>query len=412
MMMGGSEDCGSKSIRLDLMTVRACRNRARAGSRTSASFIAEESRAVYDATMRTVAVLGYGRFGGALGVLLSDAGVPFRAFDPAPGVTVPEAHRAGSIAALVDGARIVVVAVPIPRTREALISLAPHLGPGHLVLDVGSVKMAPMESMREVLGARVPHAGTHPLFGPLSLAIGERPLRAVVCQSPLHPDAAEEARRFYADLGCEVSVQTAEQHDAVMADTHALTFFVAKGLLEAGVEVDVPFAPASFQAIARTIETVRSDAGHLFRTLETDNPYAPAARKRLLEALVRIDAALVTPTPTAPSPSTGRTEDEPAPTADASDIPDLGQRSPALRETREMIDTLDRELLELLVRRAHLARRAAAAKARLGRPIYDAPREKSLLDTRRAWAHDEGLDEEHILDVYRAILQFSRGVQK
>ena len=49
-----------------------------------------------------------------------------------------------------------------------------------------------------------------------------------------------------------------------MAWTHALAFFVAKGMIDAGAGMEVPFAPPSFQAIARTIEIVRSDAGHLF----------------------------------------------------------------------------------------------------------------------------------------------------
>src|SRR6202023_3205648 len=86
--------------------------------------------------------------------------------------------------------------------------------------------------------------------------------------------------------------QTPEGHDRVMAHTHALTFFVAKGMIDAGAATAVPFAPPSFQAISRTIETVRSDAGHLFAAIARDNPFAPEARKELVRALAAIDAAL------------------------------------------------------------------------------------------------------------------------
>ena len=72
-----------------------------------------------------------------------------------------------------------------------------------------------------------------------------------------------------------------------MAHTHALTFFVAKGMIDAGAATAVPFAPPSFQAISRTIETVRSDAGHLFAAIARDNPFAPEARKELVRALAR-----------------------------------------------------------------------------------------------------------------------------
>ena len=101
----------------------------------------------------------------------------------------------------------------------------------------------------------------------------------VLCPSPLHPAAARRARAFYEQIGCEVIEQTPEGHDRVMAYTHALTFFVAKGMLDAGAGEAVPFAPPSFHAISRTIEAVRADAGHLFRAIQGENPYAAEARR-------------------------------------------------------------------------------------------------------------------------------------
>ena len=56
-------------------------------------------------------------------------------------------------------------------------------------------------------------------------------------------------------------------------------------------------------------------------------------------------------------------------------VPDLRERSPELREVRDLIDDVDRELLELLHRRTQLAQRAARAKAELGAPILDPARE-------------------------------------
>ena len=43
------------------------------------------------------------------------------------------------------------------------------------------------------------------------------------------------------------------EHDRVMADTHALALFIAKGLLEATGGAAPAFAPPSFQAVARVI---------------------------------------------------------------------------------------------------------------------------------------------------------------
>src|SRR4029077_4535001 len=123
--------------------------------------------------------------------------------------------------------------------------------------------------------------------------------------------AATRVRTLYEQIGCEVIEQTPESHDRMMAHTHALTFFVAKGMIDAGAGMEVPFAPPSFQAIARTIETVRSDAGHLFTAIARDNPFAAEARKQLVSALSSIDQALDTPeadsadtaSPAAPDPT-------------------------------------------------------------------------------------------------------------
>ncbi|RKI06459.1 prephenate dehydrogenase/arogenate dehydrogenase family protein, partial [Corallococcus praedator] len=235
--------------------------------------------------------------------------------------------------------------------------------------------------------------GTHPLFGPLSLAMAERPMRVVVCPNPLHPEAAPRARRFYEALGCEVIEQTPEGHDRVMAETHALTFFVAKGMVDSGVAVDVPFAPASFKALSRTIETVRSDAGHLFTAIQQENRFATEARERLLQALQAIHRDLAA----LPAVASAR---EVAGMA----LPGLASGPPEPRETREHIDQLDRELVELLARRGELARRQSRAHA---------PEEPSgtqaLLAARRAWATELGLDPEEVEALFRVILEAPGG---
>jgi len=345
-----------------------------------------------------VALLGFGRFGRALGSLLEEAQVPYRALDPR--VDVPQRVRATGIPELVTGASFVVLAVPVPRTRSALQSLRPFLTREQTVLDVGSVKVHPYADLESVLGEAIPWVATHPLFGPVSLALAERPLRVVVCPSPRHPEAAARTAELYRRIGCEVIEQTAESHDRVMAHTHALTFFVAKGMLDAGAGMDVPFAPPSFQAISRTIETVRSDAGHLFAAIQRENPFAQQARQQLVEALAEINRALeVTPEDAVPGSASFA-------------IPDLGARSPELQETRDLIDAVDRELLALLARRATLAQRAGKAKAQLGHPILDPAREAGLLVERRVWAESAHLDPEAIDELFRAILRFSRQAQR
>lgn len=241
-------------------------------------------------TVRTTAILGFGRFGRALASLLVEAGGQVRAFDPQDGV--PEALRTRSLADLVAGAGEVVLAIPVAQMAAAARALRPHLDPSQVVIDVSSVKHGAVRDLTEVLGGDLPWVATHPLFGPTSIARHDRPLLAVVCPNPLHPEAAARARALFASIGCEVVEQDAIDHDRAMASTHALAFFVARGLIDIGAGEGAPFVPPSFRAMAAMIEAVRSDASHLFTTIQNDNPYAAEARARLLSALTAIDRDL------------------------------------------------------------------------------------------------------------------------
>jgi prephenate dehydrogenase len=342
-----------------------------------------------------IGILGYGRFGRALGSLLHEAGHAYRAWDPV--TEIPSDLRAGSFHELVVAHETLILAVPIRALEGLLKALQPNLRSDQLVFDVGSVKVGPCTQLEEHLGAAVPHVGTHPLFGPVSLARAERPLRVVLCPSPHHPAAAQRVESLFLSLGCEVLRQSPEDHDRVMATTHALTFFIAKGLLAVGAGAELPFTPPSFHAIARTLESVREDAGHLFATLQNENPFAMGAREGLLEALSAIHQSL------AEAAETGGGEQL--------SIPDLGTRSPALQEARNHIDALDQELVDLLARRTELVLRAGRAKSELNLPVHDPEREAAQLQARRAWAKEVGMDGQGVEDVFRAVLRASRTAQ-
>ncbi|HET7266882.1 MAG TPA: prephenate dehydrogenase [Oleiagrimonas sp.] len=236
------------------------------------------------------ALLGYGRFGHAFTDMLQLAGHDVRIHDP--NADVPAAQAAASLQSAVQGADWIVLAMPVARFGDVLGELRPMLSAGQTVIDVGSVKQGPCALMDEHLGAEIPHTGTHPLFGPLSLARGDRPLRVVLCASTHHSDAAERARKLFESLDCEVIDRDPAEHDRAMAQTHAMAFFVAKALVEMGIGEDLSMAPPSFKGMANMLAAVRGDAGHLFSTIQHENPYAPEAREELIKHLSAIDQKL------------------------------------------------------------------------------------------------------------------------
>src|SRR6185436_3365088 len=114
------------------------------------------------------------------------------------------ALRADSLEELASSSEALLLAVPVPELRAAAERLRPFARADHVVFDVGSVKSIPVAALREVFGTAVPWVGTHPLFGPASLARGERPLRVVVCPNPVHPEAERRVVALFERIGCQI----------------------------------------------------------------------------------------------------------------------------------------------------------------------------------------------------------------
>ncbi len=292
--------------------------------------------------------------------------------------------------------------VPVWAFASVLREIRPHLSAGHVVVDVCSVRGGPEQAMRSLLGSEIPWVGTHPLFGPSSVARGERPLRVVVAPNELHPEAVAEVAALYEHLGCHVRTEHAADHDRRMAYSHALAFFVAKGLMDIDAPTDAEFVPPSFRAFASTVHSVRADAGHLFLSIQSLNPHAEEAREALLRELERLHEELKLVDPEALS--------EPA--APGFRIASPEASTPDLRETRDLIDEIDREIVRVIARRAQLALRAGRIKKDHGSGVRDTARERELLMERRLWAEAEDLDPEAVARVFEALMSLARRAQE
>lgn len=73
--------------------------------------------------------------------------------------------KAASPEAAVANADLVVLATPLAPMLRLVDLIAPHLSPGTLVTDVGSVKTPVVEHAREVLPETIPFIGGHPMAG-------------------------------------------------------------------------------------------------------------------------------------------------------------------------------------------------------------------------------------------------------
>lgn len=84
--------------------------------------------------------------------------------------------------------------------------------------------------------------------------------------------------------------------------------------------------------------------------------------------------------------------------------------SPELGRLRDRIDALDRRIVELLNERSELARAVGREKARLGRPVRDAAREREVL--LRVTIGNEGpTPQADLLAIYRRLISTTRTLE-
>lgn len=223
-----------------------------------------------------VGIIGFGAFGQLMAEHLS-AYFPILAYDIEPDAARAEALGATMVNFETAAAcRVVILAVPVSEMRGVALRLAPHLAPGALVLDVGSVKVEPAAIMMETLPDHVDIVATHPLFGPVSALQGIRGARIAIC--PLRGRRFRVAA-FCRRLGLDVIMTTPEQHDRDAAEVQGLTHLVASLLTRMNLQ-PTRLTTRSFELMMSAVDMVRNDAPEVRHAILATNPYASDVLRR------------------------------------------------------------------------------------------------------------------------------------
>jgi prephenate dehydrogenase len=152
----------------------------------------------------TIGIVGFGRFGRlAARYLAVDCTV--RAYDP--GARAQDVESTGAQLVSLEATAqsdVVILAVPISSLQQVLGQVKPHLKPESLVVDVCSVKEAPVRWMQELLPPQTAILATHPMFGPDSAAESLLGCKIVICPVRIEPARCEAIRRYLAAKGLVV----------------------------------------------------------------------------------------------------------------------------------------------------------------------------------------------------------------
>ncbi len=193
-------------------------------------------------------IIGVGLIGGSLALALKEAGEVGSVIGVGrSAANLDEALRLGVIdeashdaASAVEGADVVVLAVPVGTTRQVSEQIRDHIAEDAVLTDVGSVKGDVVAQVEAAFG-RVPanFVPGHPIAGTersgAAAAFATLYDNRRVLLTPLpetNPDALAKVRRLWEIAGAEVEEMAVAHHDAVLAATSHLPHMLAFGLVD------------------------------------------------------------------------------------------------------------------------------------------------------------------------------------
>lgn len=176
----------------------------------------------------------------------------------------------------------VIVSVPIRATEEVIRRVGPLVREGGLLMDVTSLKQAPVRAMLE--SSRCEVIGAHPMFAPSVGSVH----RQVVALCPARGERwLEWVRGVLLSQGAEIIVCTPEQHDRAMSVIqvlrHAATIAFGRALHQLGVDIEDSLRYSSPIYRLELIMTGRlfGQDPELYADLGLGNPH----RRRAVDAL-------------------------------------------------------------------------------------------------------------------------------
>jgi len=193
-------------------------------------------------------VIGVGLIGGSLALALKAAGAVGEVVGVGRGVdNLQTAQRLGVVDRFTTDATIgvadadlIFLATPILALGDVMRQIAPHLKPGAIVTDGGSVKRAVVDAIEPFLPAGVHFVPGHPIAGTeksgaeAAFATLYHNRRCILTPTT-HTDAAALAlvRQMWQIAGSEVVEMEVEKHDRVLAAISHLPHMVAYSLVNA-----------------------------------------------------------------------------------------------------------------------------------------------------------------------------------
>ena len=234
-----------------------------------------------DCKPQTVVIIGgCGQMGRCMATLFGDLGHIVMIADVDTELTVEEAATV---------ADVVVVSVPIDTTVEMIRRIGPLLREDALLMDVTSIKVAPVKAMLEFCRGSV--IGTHPLFGPSVHSLQGQ--RVALCRG--RGDAwFDWLHQMFCARGLVVVESSPDQHDRAMSIVQVLGHFATEvmghTLTNLGVDLQETLQFTSPVYLIELLMTARhfAQSSNLYALIEMSNPATPAVMDAFVKSAQRL----------------------------------------------------------------------------------------------------------------------------
>jgi chorismate mutase/prephenate dehydrogenase len=245
----------------------------------------QASRAAANGAARRIVIVGgKGRMGHRLGTEFTMRGHTVDVID------VDDDRDPGAVVA---GADVVMIAVPMNDAVEVARRYAPLVRPDALMCDINSLK-AEICAVMEA-GCRGEVLGLHPMFGPTVHSL--RRQKVVVCPGREGP-LSHWLRGELVGIGVELVESNPEAHDRMMAVVQVLVHFstivMGEALRRCGVSVEdsLRFTSPIYRLELAFVGRLFAQNPDLYADIVATNPHSAGVREHFSEAVAAVEEAI------------------------------------------------------------------------------------------------------------------------
>lgn len=233
---------------------------------------------------------GTGEFGQHLGKLLEENNnlrISGKNVEEAKKIAEEHGWNYGNNEEIVEGADVVIIAVPISVTVEVVNQIGDSISEETLFCDITSIKQKPVEAMKQYSEQVL---GMHPMYAPSNSVKGQK-----VVLTPEIGKKWTEIEEFWKRNGADIHITTPEEHDKAMSLVQGLMHFselvVAETIRKSdfsGEEMEEYSSPV-YKLITDLTARMLNQKPALYESIQVENQENQEIRNQFIESAEEID---------------------------------------------------------------------------------------------------------------------------